>query len=151
DGSPLDQLADWAAQASQPLAHTGPPDRIIAEGTGLGSVPRRHREFASRKTELPGPTNSRPGQRKECGDYSAGAGFVVGPRSANAPRMARRSTSAKPASAAGSGLSSETTIPDRNDNVMVMRQGFFSGKYHHCLETSAKSFLRMSTWIVGPQ
>src|SRR6516165_5576302 len=74
--------------------------------------------------------------------YSAGAGLVAGgPSSANAPKMARRSTSAKPASAAGSGVSSETTISDRNDRVIVIRQGFLSGKYHHCLETSAMSFL----------
>src|SRR5262245_30496025 len=73
--------------------------------------------------------------------YSAGAGLVAGGESsANAPKMARRSTSAKPASAAGSGASSETTIPDTKDRVIVIRQGFLSGKYHHCLETSAMSF-----------
>src|SRR6266536_3291607 len=93
------------------------------------------------KTRLPGPNDVGPGQQCERLGYSAGAALAAaGPRSGIAPRMA-----------AGSGLSSDTTMPDRNDSVMVIRQGFLSGKYHHCFETSARSCLRMSTWMVGPQ
>ena len=108
------------------------PDQHRARPRGRAGTRIRHRT---------GPPGEQPWS-VSCRGHAAVPRPCVAHHQWSPPRCIRRSTARYPSTAAGSGASSETAIPARNESGMVISAGFLSGN-------QAASCWRMSTWIVG--